>query len=454
MKVIQVVPSIGAEASGPSYSVPGLCRGLQVNDVTTVLHFLDDVPNHLLNASYQIENYPRQDKFNLGWSSKMLQGLKEACQSADIIHNNSLWMMPNVYPLWVCKGTKCKLVVAPRGTLADWSLKKGWLKKKIFGWLLQNAVLRHADMFHATSEKEYEEIRAQGYKQPVAIVPIGMDMPVLGNKTTEDTENTEKELTTNCTNVQEFLKPQNTQKGSCGQDCQEDGKPQKTEGYAPEHNVLGNTQKEDVGDLKLATGNWKQATEHDRLRRIVFFGRVHKVKAVDHLVKAWGQLHANLPEWELVIAGPDCGAKGELEAIIADEQIPRVRFMGEICGPAKYDFLTEADIYVLPSHTENFGVTVAEALACGTPTIASQGTPWKGLETEKCGKWVPIGVEPLVYALRELTRLTDDERETMGQRGRAWIQRDFSWDGVGAKMKAAYVWLLGQGEKPNFVRMD
>lgn len=382
MKVIQVVPSIGAEASGPSYSVPGLCRGLQVNDVTTVLHFLDDVPNHLLNASYQIENYPRQDKFNLGWSSKMLQGLKEACQSADIIHNNSLWMMPNVYPLWVCKGTKCKLVVAPRGTLADWSLKKGWLKKKIFGWLLQNAVLRHADMFHATSEKEYEEIRALGYKQPVAIVPIGMDLP------------------------------------------------------------------------KLATRYLPLATESDRLRRIVFFGRVHKVKAVDHLVKAWGQLHANLPEWELVIAGPDCGAKGELEAIIADEQIPRVRFMGEICGPAKYDFLTEADIYVLPSHTENFGVTVAEALACGTPTIASQGTPWKGLETEKCGKWVPIGVEPLVYALRELTRLTDDERETMGQRGRAWIQRDFSWDGVGAKMKAAYVWLLGQGEKPNFVRMD
>ena len=435
MKVIQVVPSIGAEASGPSYSVPGLCRGLQVNDVTTVLHFLDDVPNHLLNASYQIENYPRQDKFNLGWSSKMLQGLKEACQSADIIHNNSLWMMPNVYSWWASRGTKCKLVVAPRGTLAIWSLKKGWLKKKVFGWLLQNAVLRNADMFHATCEKEYKEIRAQGYKQPVAIVPIGMDLPVPMVKGISGLVNW----------------------GIKSADAQDEATEFQSQVLVPEFRVEDNVRLvvPKANDCEQRVISHQQlVTKNTRLRRIVFFGRIHKVKAVDHLVKAWGALHEALPDWVLVIAGPDCGAKSELETIIAKQQIPRVHFVGEINGQAKYDFLTGADIYVLPSHTENFGITVAEALVCGTPTIASQGTPWKGLETEKCGKWVPIGVEPLVDALRELTRLTDDEREAMGQRGRAWIQRDFSWDGVGAKMKAAYVWLLGQGEKPNFVRMD
>ena len=429
MKVIQVVPSIGKEAAGPSYSVPGLCRGLQANGVTTELHFLDEMPDHLLAASYQVVNYPRQDKINLGWSSKMLQGLREACQATDIIHNNSLWMMPNVYPLWACKGTKCKLVVAPRGTLATWSLKKGWLKKKIFGWLLQNSVLRNADMFHATCEKEYEEIRALGYKQPVAIVPIGMEVPT----------RLEQLRVAGC----EF--PSATHSGAYW-----------PEGLTTEYTEY--TEKsEATGYLK--TRNWELETGNcacgaPRLRRIVFFGRVHKVKAVDHLVKAWGQVQESLSDWELVIAGPDCGAKGELEAIIAEEQIPRVRFVGEINGQAKYDFLTEADIYVLPSHTENFGITVAEALACGTPTIASQGTPWDGLEAEKCGKWVPIGVEPLAEALRELTSLTDDERAAMGERGRAWIQRDFSWDGIGAKMKAAYAWLLGQGEKPDFVRVD
>jgi glycosyltransferase involved in cell wall biosynthesis len=289
-------------------------------------------------------------------------------------------MLPNVYPYWASKGTKCKLVVAPRGALAPWAMKKSWFKKKIFGWMFQNAVLRNADMFHATSEKEYEEIRALGYKQPVAIVPIGMDISQ-GNSSVDK-------------------------------------------------------------------------KDQNRIRRIVFFGRIHKVKAIDNLVNAWGDLYQLLPQWELVIAGPDCGAKMDLERLIKDRRIPRVRFVGELNGQAKYDFLGNADIYVLPSHTENFGVTVAEALASGVPVIASQGTPWEGLEKEKCGCWIPIGIEPLKTALKELTALSDEERQVMGERGQDWIRRDFSWEGIGAKMKDAYAWLLGQGDKPDCVRLD
>ena len=134
--------------------------------------------------------------------------------------------------------------------------------------------------------------------------------------------------------------------------------------------------------------------------------------------------------------------------------MPRVSFVGEINGPAKYEFLANADIYVLPSDTENFGVTVAEALVSGTPVIASQGTPWQGLDRERSGRWVPIGVEPLAAALDELMSMSEEERAAMGARGREWIRRDFSWKGIGVKMKAAYEWLLGQGEKPEYVRVD
>lgn len=380
MKVIQVVSSIDRVSSGPSYSVPGLARGLAANTVEVELHagWLSQKEGF----NYKVVSYPRS-KFpskRFGRSPAMLKGLKEVVKTSDIMHTNGLWMFPQIYPAWATRGTTCKFVLSPRGSLATWSLKKGWLKKKIFGWLLQYPALRKVDMFHATSEKEYEEIRALGYKQPVAIVPIGMDIP--------------------------------------------QGK---------------------------ASVDKRDAT---RLRRIVFFGRIHKVKAIDNLVRAWGELHNTLPQWELVIAGPDCGAKPELDAIIAEQKIPRVRFTGELNGAAKYDFLTDADIYVLPSHTENFGVTVAEALASGTPTIASQGTPWQGLETEQCGRWIPIGVEPLVEALKDLTSRSDEDRIAMGQRGIEWMRRDFSWEGIGAKMKAAYAWLLGQGDKPDWVRVD
>ena len=378
MKVVQVVPTIGDESSGPSYSVPGLCRGLVENGCDVSLHFVGRItarefpfPIH----TYPVKRFPHP---RIGRSPEMLKGLKEACKNADIIHNNSFWMFPNVYPARAKMGTKCKLVNAPRGTLAEWSLKHHWLQKKLFGWFGgQYAAMAAADMWHATCEKEYEEIRALGYKQPVVIVPIGIDLPEIETHVKEDAE---------------------------------------------------------------------------RTRRVVFFGRLHKVKGVDRLVFAWEQVVRE--GWELVIAGPDCGMLGTLKSIVAERKLSRVSFVGEINGHAKYEFLAEGDICVLPSDTENFGVTVVEALASGTPVVASQGTPWQGLGRERCGKWVPIGVEPLVAALNELMTMSDGERADMGIRGREWMALDFSWKGIGAKMKAAYEWLLAQGERPKWVWGD
>ena len=379
MKIAQVVNAIRVESSGPSYSVPGLCLGLAKAGCDVSLFFLDYPPAHLEKAPYKLVSCKR-----LGWggqtfgiSPAMLKGLSEACSQADIVHGNNLWKFPNVYPGWAVRGTKCKLVIAPRGTLADWSLKRSFLAKKIFGMLFQNAVLRRADMFHATSMKEFEEIRARGYRQPVAVVPIGMDIP-------------------------------------------------KVESHAKENPL--------------------------RIRKVVFFGRLHKVKGVDRLLLAWEEVARN--GWELVIAGPDCGLLDALKGIVAERNLPRVSFVGEIKGHAKYDFLAGADIYVLPSDTENFGITAAEALASGTPVIASQGTPWEGLESEKCGRWVPIGIESLAAALKEMMALDDADRAQMGAHGKEWIRRDFAWEGIGVKMRTAYEWLLGRGDKPDWVIVD
>lgn len=382
MRVIQVVPSLAAESSGPSYSVPGLCKGLKSVGVDVELH----VPSPVLNPenhTFKIVQYPRKTFFHLRgaeWSPKMKRGLFRECRNADIIHTNALWMIPNVYAAKAVKGTQCKLVTAPRGSLAPWALGFNKIKKCILGRLLgQYSALSATNMWHATCEKEYEEIRMAGYQQPVAIVPIGMDVPDVVSHVKETEE---------------------------------------------------------------------------RIRKVVFFGRLHKVKAIDNLELAWAQIADRFRGWELVIAGPDGGVRNEMEALVDKERIPRVSFVGEINGDLKYKFLGSADVYVLPSRTENFGVTVAEALACGTPVIASQGTPWKGLEAERAGRWVPIGVESLVMALHEIMSLDDLGRRQMGERGRQWIVRDFSWTGIGTKMKVAYEWLLGKGDKPEWVKLD
>ena len=65
------------------------------------------------------------------------------------------------------------------------------------------------------------------------------------------------------------------------------------------------------------------------------------------------------------------------------------------------NYSKEADLFILPTHSENFGIVVAEALACGTPVITTQGTPWKELESNHCGWWTAIGTEATTKALKD-----------------------------------------------------
>jgi glycosyltransferase involved in cell wall biosynthesis len=98
-------------------------------------------------------------------------------------------------------------------------------------------------------------------------------------------------------------------------------------------------------------------------------------------------------------------------------------------------------------------MTVAESLASGTPVIATRATPWSGLIRERCGFWIELGVEPLVQALHEATRLDRAELLRLGARGREWMQRDFSWDRMAREMAAVYRWLRAGGARPASVRL-
>jgi glycosyltransferase involved in cell wall biosynthesis len=130
----------------------------------------------------------------------------------------------------------------------------------------------------------------------------------------------------------------------------------------------------------------------------------------------------------------------------------------ELVGPAygteKEELFKEADLLVLPTMSENFGMVVPEALARGVPVITTKGAPWEILLETRCGWWVELGVEPLAMAIREATALTDEERLRMGRRGRALVQRDYSWGIIAEKMLTTYRWLLGRADRPAWVRVD
>ena len=129
----------------------------------------------------------------------------------------------------------------------------------------------------------------------------------------------------------------------------------------------------------------------------------------------------------------------------------RVTIRGPVYGSEKTELMARAGVFALPTLSENFAITVAESLMLEVPVVSSQGAPWSGLETEGCGRWVPIGAPYMAAGLRQIMLSTDAERRDMGARGRAWMLRDFGWDGVASRMIGVYAWCLGRGERPGSV---
>lgn len=185
---------------------------------------------------------------------------------------------------------------------------------------------------------------------------------------------------------------------------------------------------------------------------VLFLGRLHPVKAIDRLIRAWHLLGETQKNWQLVITGPvEADYDKELKQLIMDLKLTNVSLQGPVRGAEKWRLLQSAELTVLPSLSENFGVAVAESLAAGTPVIASRGTPWEDLETNVCGWWVDNHPESLAKTLAEAFQLSQKARAAMGERGRSWMKRDFGWDAIAAKMCGVYSWLLGQQERPEWV---
>lgn len=187
-------------------------------------------------------------------------------------------------------------------------------------------------------------------------------------------------------------------------------------------------------------------------RTILSLGRVHPKKGLDRLVRAFASLEREFPGWRLRIIGPsEIGYGAKLEQLVGELGASAISVEPPLFGQDKLDAYREAQIFVLPTLHENFAMTVAEALAAGTPVISTKGAPWAGVETKHCGLWIDHGVQPLAAALRATMALSDAERADMGARGRAWMKRDFSWRAVASTLSDAYTWLIEGGEAPGSV---
>lgn len=189
-------------------------------------------------------------------------------------------------------------------------------------------------------------------------------------------------------------------------------------------------------------------------RKLLSLGRLHPIKGLDRLLEAWARLEAGFPDWDLDIVGPaEPGYRETLQSTAARLRVQRVTFRDGLYGPEKNQAYRTADLFVLPSLAENFAMVVAEALANGTPAVVTRGAPWAGLAENGCGWWIDHGAGPLADTLTQAMSLEPGQLRQMGNRGRAWMMRSFSWERIARDMQQVYRWCRDGGTVPECVQL-
>lgn len=184
---------------------------------------------------------------------------------------------------------------------------------------------------------------------------------------------------------------------------------------------------------------------HDNeTRTALFLGRLHPVKGLPMLLKAW--LAVRPKKWKLRIVGPDeSGHRRDLEAFIAKNSLRQeVTVLDAVNEIQKWHEMAQADLFVCPSYSENFGIAIAEAMASGLPVVTTTGTPWESIKLQEMGWWVEPTVESIGDALRAATNASAEHLARMGAASSQFVRSRFTWDRVGADMLAHYDQLLSR----------
>ncbi len=208
------------------------------------------------------------------------------------------------------------------------------------------------------------------------------------------------------------------------------------------HHVTSATELKSVHDFELGApvelipngvdlpGMDELQRSNNPIRRAVFLGRIYPVKGLPLLIEAWSRVR---PEgWQLEIAGPDEAGHAAVvrQAIGAAGLSSVISLKGPLDDRERTRFLAGADLFILPSHSESFGMAIAEAAAHALPVITTTGTPWRSLSECGAGWWVPPEAASLAAALQEAASMNPKELRDMGARARLLVTDQFSWNSI------------------------
>jgi len=362
--LLHVIPDLDPASGGTVSALVGLAlaqrsAGVHVRLVTTSLPGSDDREIRRLIAGDVPVNVVPVAG-RIASIAPLRETLRSLVADAEVVHVHALWEEIQHQACRLARQAGTRYFLSPHGMLDPWSLAQGRLKKRAYLWWRIRRNLNGAAAIHCTTRGEARSIEPLGFTSPKIVIPNGIDLG-------------------------EFEDPERP----------------------------GATAEAFFDRFPQVSGK----------RIVLFLSRLHPKKGLDLLLPAFAR--CGDADARLVLAGP--GETGYVDGLrqaaarlgIAD----RVLFTGMLRGDERVAALRAADLFVLPSYQENFGIAVAEAMAAGTAVIVShQVNLSEEIDGRGVGEVIPTEESALASCLG--TWLTDPERvQKAGEAGREFAKR-------------------------------
>lgn len=391
MKILIVTTSISRKAGGLYTALSGLGRELHSHCSVTVFSLRDEFSDDDRKAWFPSKPilFARSGLKQMGYSLQLAKHISRVI--VDIIHSHGVWMYPSIKAGMIATTRKIPFIISPHGMLDSWALKNSAWKKKVAGWFYGNRNLHSATCIHALCKSEYQSIRAYNLKNPVCIIPNGVDLP--------DLRAVRKpppwDLRTDANkNVVLFLGRIHPKKG--------------LENLIRAWSILKAQKNMEIKHWHLVIAGWSQHGYEEKIKRLA-----------DEL---------NL--------GSD------------------ITFTGPLYDTDKDAALRAAKAFILPSFSEGLPMAVLEAWSYGLPVIMTRQCNIPGGFDNEAALDVRPDVESITEGLRDFFCLSENKREDMGRNGLELVKSRYSWSKVAAEMLGVYQWILGRSSKPECVRLE
>ena len=319
-----------------------------------------------------------KQNFKERFSFSMLFGLYHDIKGCDLVHVQGIFSASTPLGLFFANLLGKKTILSPHGCLGEWCLSDGNSRVKKPYLFLFIQPYANKIVWHVTSDQEQNEVLALYPKAKVTIIPNGIY-------------------------AEEFANPQLLERSQF---------------------------------IKKYTG-----IDASAAKVIISMARLHKKKGLDILIDAFAIVLQTHPNTLLLIAGEDFGEAKALKQQIVNLKLEhKVFLVGQIEGQERVDFFANADLFALSSHNENFGLVYAEAMAAGTPILASTNTPWKEVADLGIGQWV---TNTPIDTAKGLNEMLDKDLVELGQMSKQFVVKKYTWKSIGVRFNYLFEQMLG-----------